>query len=341
MLKLFLKGKLLNPVILIIFVQILIESFPVSSSGHVALLEKFLSKFGYTNFELPDFFDHFLHGPTILVIMVVFWKEFCPKLAALGGMLRIGLLQNSMVKTMLKPGQNINKLGRKEKQPFALSEAPKARNRTGTNGSNLKPSQKAFLKIILRLFLYLVLTTFIAGMCWIAKPYFKNFGWYQSDWALLFGFCLTGGVLFVAHTLTGGATTRTAVYTGLNRKNVVVYLILGLAQGMAFLFPGLSRFAAVYATARILRINPRRAFEITFLIQMPLIIPGFVLGLVKLFFKPNFFKLFTMQVNFVFLLSTVLAYFALLWMQRLAYSQKLWRFGFYMLLPVVVTILLK
>ena len=44
--------------LLIIFIQIFIESFPVSSSGHVELVEKIMR--GASSLSaLPDFFDHF------------------------------------------------------------------------------------------------------------------------------------------------------------------------------------------------------------------------------------------------------------------------------------------
>ena len=63
---------------LMIFCQVILESFPISSSGHLILLEKILQLFGTTPTvaDLPDFFDHFLHGPTIIVLLFFFRKEW-------------------------------------------------------------------------------------------------------------------------------------------------------------------------------------------------------------------------------------------------------------------------
>lgn len=56
--------------------QIIAESLPISSSGHVALLELVIKKlYGYEVF-LPDFIDHLLHGTALLAILMVFFKDW-------------------------------------------------------------------------------------------------------------------------------------------------------------------------------------------------------------------------------------------------------------------------
>jgi undecaprenyl-diphosphatase len=71
-------------------VQIVLESFPISSSGHLVLLERFMHKVsasmsGSSLMMDYDFFDsallresvvHFLHGPTLLVIAIVFFSSW-------------------------------------------------------------------------------------------------------------------------------------------------------------------------------------------------------------------------------------------------------------------------
>lgn len=47
--------------------QIILESLPISSSGHLALFQKIM---GWE--ELPTSFEYVLHGPTIIVLMVYF-----------------------------------------------------------------------------------------------------------------------------------------------------------------------------------------------------------------------------------------------------------------------------
>ena len=66
-------------------VQIVLESFPVSSSGNVTLLMGFLSKLIGVN-QVPALcqqFLFFLHGPTVIVLGVFFfkqWRNYCVKL---------------------------------------------------------------------------------------------------------------------------------------------------------------------------------------------------------------------------------------------------------------------
>ncbi len=63
--------------ILIAAVQIILESLPISSSGHQLLVQQLWIKVtGQALTPIPDFFDHFLHGPTVLVIAFVFFKDW-------------------------------------------------------------------------------------------------------------------------------------------------------------------------------------------------------------------------------------------------------------------------
>ena len=70
---------------IIVFIQIVFESLPVSSSSHVDLFLLLLSRSGVV-VQLPPGFDHFLHGPTVLVLVLFFHKEwFCLLRAMLKG----------------------------------------------------------------------------------------------------------------------------------------------------------------------------------------------------------------------------------------------------------------
>lgn len=61
---------------LIIAVQIAVESLPVSSSSHVRLAELFFCNSGRVMSLLPEYFDHLLHGPTVLIVALFFWREW-------------------------------------------------------------------------------------------------------------------------------------------------------------------------------------------------------------------------------------------------------------------------
>ncbi len=297
-------------IILIIFFQIIIESFPISSSGHVLLLEKFLYRFGFGKVVLPEYFDYFLHGPTILILMILFWRDW------------FGLV----------------------KQLF------------------IRPSKKLF-KIFLKICGFVFTTTVIAAFFYfIIDKNFKNMAWFSSDYMLLFGFFITAMLLFLllwslpssptvfVKTTTvmrlcrtsrwmSGVSDRFKINSMYQRLTLKKVLIIGLVQGMA-LFPGISRFASVYVVSRLLNISPRRAFQFTFLIQIPLIIPAFFLGFFKLTKMPDWTSFFSLKINFVFLLATIIGFFALWWMRQLAYRKKIGLFCFYMLIPIFVLILL-
>lgn len=61
-----------------IFVQIVVESLPISSSGHVILVSKILASIGYDPLRgdyLKDV-DFLLHGPTIIILLFYFFKSW-------------------------------------------------------------------------------------------------------------------------------------------------------------------------------------------------------------------------------------------------------------------------
>lgn len=62
------------------FIQIIMESLPVSSSGHVAFVAKILSKIGYgqvvSSYYPSSVIDFVFHGPTIIILMVYFFGRW-------------------------------------------------------------------------------------------------------------------------------------------------------------------------------------------------------------------------------------------------------------------------
>lgn len=273
---------MVNVMVVILFFQIMLESFPVSSSGHILLIEKFLYRGGFPKISLPDSIDYFLHGPTILILILLFRREW-----------------GAILKQLI-----------------------------------FRPS-KSFLKILLKIFLYICITTSIAGCFkFFIDLYLKNFSWFKSDQLLLIGFCLTATLLFILFMKEKREDNNFA-YNKLTIKKV---FIVGIVQALALL-PGISRFGSVYVVSRLLNISPRRAFEFTFLIQMPLIIPAFLWGTFKLLRLDIFNDLFSLKIFIFMLIATVIAYFALRFMQQLAYKKRIGLFCFYMLIPIFILIL--
>jgi undecaprenyl-diphosphatase len=66
---------LIDPVVLLIAIQIIIESFPISSSGHMMLAEYAIDRLHLSALPvLPGYFDHFLHGPAIFITAAYFYR---------------------------------------------------------------------------------------------------------------------------------------------------------------------------------------------------------------------------------------------------------------------------
>ncbi len=301
----------MNIFILIIFLQIILESLPVSSSGHLVLLSKLVT------LNFPEQIDYFLHGPTIIILMVVFYKQwFFPVSRLVKGFF------NKV--WILKQVQN----DKKDKKVFPrvilnLFQDPVIRF---PSNSSYKKLFKIFFKIIKLIFVANLITTTI---WFLIKTFLEKQSWFTSDITLLFGFCVTAVFLF-------------SLRRGLKREfyvnNISKFIILGFVQGLALL-PGISRFASVYATARLLKIPTRRAFEITFLLQFPLIVAGFFLGFYKMSRVPGWYNIFSLPVVLSIVVATIVSVFVLFWCKRLARDKKLWRFSFYMFFPISILIL--
>lgn len=71
---------------IIIAVQIVGEALPISSSGHLQLC---MELFGEKLNLLPDHVDHLLHGPTLLMVLIFFWRVWYPLACRVGKALRV------------------------------------------------------------------------------------------------------------------------------------------------------------------------------------------------------------------------------------------------------------
>jgi len=116
-------------------------------------------------------------------------------------------------------------------------------------------------------------------------------------------------------------------------------LILGCVQGIAFL-PGISRLGFVFATARWLGFSNKRAFEISFMIQWPLIAAAFLRSTISLYSDKQLIGfLFSLQTLFILFCASVVAFFSLWFVWWLAQKNKLWIFSLYLLVPTVLSLM--
>ncbi len=143
-----------------------------------------------------------------------------------------------------------------------------------------------------------------------------------------FGFFLTGGCL-----LSLLWCPKTPITTWRFDKA----LMLGAVQGVAFI-PGLSRFALTYVAARWQGMSARRSFEISFLIQWPLLVVASLYSL-YICFKYNLLQLLNLPFWCVMLIAGIIAYGVLYGMNIMVKHRMLWLWGVYMMIPSIIAIL--
>lgn len=260
--------------LLTIICQIVCESLPISSSGHVFLIQTAFSFYISNNFY--KVFDHLLHGPAIIIILIVFWYEWRRPLGRL---------------LWVQPG---------------------------------RASYRMLVRLYLRLVWYGIIVTCITSICyvifrvWLAHTYTIHI--------VLLGFVID--MLLLCSLLW-----VRPVHASLDTKRACV---LGLVQGMS-LVPGISRFAVTYVAGRWLGISGRRSLQISFLFQFPLLCAAFAHGLYKVMVShivvPRMF--YNPLVFVVGGLASVGGYYALRMAVDWGVRGVFYRFGFYMMLPIL------
>lgn len=242
---------------IIIALPIILESFPISSSGHALLFERMIARYAPANAiaPLPLYFDHLLHGPIALVLAIFFYPRW----------------------------------------------------------SLLVRNARRFFPVISKMLLLGFITESVTAI-WYALLY-NN----KSAFPLALGFFITA-ILLASLRL---CTNNNGAW---NYGNT---LLIGSAQGIALL-PGISRFAAVYVVARWLGIRSCKAFELSFLIEFPLSVAAFLLGLYKTLEVGNY-NLLNLNLLLIMLISSVLLLFSFYGIRTLIARNALWIFSVYMI----------
>jgi undecaprenyl-diphosphatase len=299
-------GKGMESIILVLIVtQIVIESIPISSSGHVAIVGLIANKwFNIANAGLPDFLDNILHGTALLSILIVFFNDwFVPV--------------KKLFQVCVQLAFKAKPLSFAQKKLFAV-----------------------FFKIIALVLVSDIVTSIF---------YFATRTKFKGPEFLLAGFIITMLLLFslkLRNTHTNSQdVNRFGIKKPFETLNFKKAVILGAVQGCALL-PGISRFASTYVAGCWLNLRPARAFQISFLIHLPLIVAAFLfLGVKDLLFNnailnnPEVAGL-TGTSLIVLLIATVCAVLALKLCYKLAIKNRLWWFGYYMLIPIMILIMI-
>ena len=194
-----------------------------------------------------------------------------------------------------------------------------------------------------QVFVHLVSFTVIAGtITCLFYPAKKIFTPYTAL-LLPYGFAGTVCVLGLLYCYERRIKHGTWITPRMTRMTVIFgtkSLLLGLVQGIALLLPGLSRFAVVYSTARWLGYAPRRAFQVCFLIQFPLISAAVLFkGLPALMHAEFRTQVLHASVLLALAGSTLIAAFFFAVVYRLALRKRLWLFGIYEVIPLMLSLL--
>ncbi|MBY0353425.1 hypothetical protein K2W90_03610 [Candidatus Babeliales bacterium] len=362
----------------IIFVQIISESWPISSSSHVRIVFMLAPLlFGAQALEqsVPNFLDHLLHGPMVLIVLIFFrhaWVHWVRRVVRIA--------------------------------------------RAYVCGARVRESERAFVRVLARLVSFLFCSSVITGIFFgLFKILLKNNALLAHDATMLVGLCVTAGVLFLLRSLrdttlrvvpqgerderessesaetfhlplrpsTGSGwagqntdpaniqeESKNTVLENAGRRDILLkygcpkipyvlspelvegskdkgsqktvswstYAILGLVQGLALL-PGISRFASTYAAARWLGFTQRRAFQVCFLLELPVVIAAFVVFGIGGACMQNGWSLILQPTTMLVVAgATVVGYGALWCAWWLAERRLLWLFSGYLLLPILIVL---
>lgn len=257
---------------LIVFLQIVVETLPVSSSGHILLLEQFILCFtsglavwqGDGSFGLQEMV-HIVHLPTLLVLALFFGSRW-----------------------------------------YAYILSP------------------------IRLWKYLfsaAVFTLCADAVTVALYLFKPA---IGQHYLPLGFVITTVALASLYWCPQRGTQPLRWYHA---------LIIGLVQGIALL-PGISRLASVFVTTRWLGYSNRQAFEISWMIQVPLIAAAAAKGLLLLYKNHSVHLFNDWHLWVMVIVATVISWYTLHLCAWLVRTNRVWWCAVYMVIPFIVSILM-
>lgn len=245
---------------LYVLVQILLESLPISSSAHVALL----------GLSAPQSIDFFAHGPTALMLLIYFRDEIY------------------------------------------------------TFFSQKSLGWRAWILYGTKIFVAELVTCF----------FFLLFRYTGFTLPLWFGLLITM-LLLISLKLAPHVVSR-RVSRNLSWSTL---LVIAVTQGLSLL-PGISRLASTLVVARWAGLEARTAFKLSCALQAPLFGAAALLGLWQISGLPEFQAIFSFSCLGGIVLAMVAAYLLLAFVEQFYCREKLWLFGFYMIIPFVLSLFL-
>ena len=298
--------------------QIIIESLPVSSSGHVILVQRLFEKFGY----FPEIFadswiiDFILHGPTIVILLFYFFKTWWNMVFGQNSIDFKIFLKKGAWESLFRP---LIFVGIADGITIAFWWSGIAQSFFIT---------QYFLSLgfmITALILYATKWASTKGMDPRVKPEDEEEGVGTAP-----------GKHLVRHSLLATAGSGRA-----SMWNFTNAVILGIAQALSLL-PGISRFAFTFGAGRLVcGYQASTSFALSFLIQLPLIGAGFIKGLIAVQKYPELMtKLFAFKSLLVMVVGSLISYGLLCWIGNVIQKNKLYYFAFYMIIPIILSVIL-
>ncbi|WP_215492512.1 undecaprenyl-diphosphate phosphatase [Fenollaria sporofastidiosus] len=267
---------LLKAIILAI-VQGITEFLPISSSGHLAILQIL-----FNIKEGNVFFSQVLHFGTLLSILLVYHKQVI-----------------NMIKEFFKM---IASLIRKEK-------------------ITLNHYQKLALYIIIATIPTVIIALFI-------EKFLDQL--YMS--ALLIGICfLITAVLIYIIDINMRSTKK------ISEAGVPTVLAIGAVQGIAAL-PGISRSGSTIFISHVLGVRKKDAVDFSFLLAIPAMFGGFILGL-KDIYKEGASVSFDTNAIVGLIISFITGVLAIRLIKLLAKNKKFHVFSYYLVVLGIVCII--
>lgn len=285
----------MNELLLITVAQICLESLPISSSGHVMLITMLYEVVMKRSIQVPSYFDHFLHGPTLIIISLFFFSSWWQV---------VKLFYNNFLSWWQK-----KKVSSWQMQACVM-----------------------YKEIIIWIVLADSVTACMYGIGKVLSQFPKIV---PQPLMLLAGLSVTMFLFACLWWYERSGEKKISISCRHDRWQWLLHaVVLGGVQGLA-LIPGISRFASTFIVARLLGYSPKKSFATSFALFAPLIGAAFfVNALPKLIMKREWLDAMSISLLAAMVGATVLGYALFCWSYRLARAEKLWWFGVYLLVPI-------
>lgn len=299
-------------------IQGLTEFLPVSSSGHLSIIQHFLGK----NIEGAQAFSLFLHFGTLVAVFIVYRNILWDLIVELCATIRDGFFD---LLGLIRYGKG----NFEQRAKWKLSEM----NETRRMGVCIIVACICAFLLFIPLFGFLGLTTKSGD----AVKTFADLSEYTSEDAdiLLEGICLliTGGLLLYATKIA--QRRRSAAPGEVSLRSAI---FMGIGQCFATL-PGLSRSGTTTTLGMITGAEKNKALEFAFIMGIPAVLAGNVLEIATMTDRDwERFELAPAIVGVLF--AAVVGVLAIIGLRWVVTNNKLHYFGYYCLAAGLIVIVI-